>query len=31
VLEGGGAQSIDGINASGTTSLNFEWSAEAQE
>lgn len=31
VLEGSGAQSIDGLNASGTASLPFEWSAEAAE
>lgn len=31
LLEGSGAQSIDGCNASGTASLNFEWSAEAVE
>lgn len=30
-LEGGGAFSIDGVNASGTASLNFEWSAETVE
>jgi len=31
VLEGGGAQSIDLLAASGTASLNFEFSAETQE
>ena len=30
-LEGGGAASIDALNASGTASLNFEWSAETIE
>lgn len=31
VLEGGSAMSLDLLNASGTASLNFEWSAETQE
>lgn len=31
LLEGGGAPSIDALNASGTASLPFEWSAEFQE
>jgi hypothetical protein len=31
MLEGSGAQSIDALVASGTASLNYEWSAEAGE
>lgn len=31
MLEGGGAQSLDLLSASGTASLNFEFSAETQE
>ena len=31
LLEGGSALSIDALNASGTASLNFEWSAETVE
>jgi len=31
VLEGSSAASIDGLNASGTASLKFEWSAESVE
>lgn len=31
LLQGGSAGSIDAINASGTASLNFEWSAETVE
>jgi hypothetical protein len=31
LLEGGGAFSVDALNASGTASLNFEWSAESVE
>jgi hypothetical protein len=31
VQQGGGISSADAINASGTTSLTFEWSAEMQE
>jgi hypothetical protein len=31
LLEGGGAGSIDALNASGTASMKFEWSAEAGE
>jgi len=31
MLEGGGAQSIDALAASGTASLNFEFSAETVE
>lgn len=31
LLEGGGALSIDAMSASGTASLNFEWSAETVE
>ena len=31
LLQGGSAGSIDAVNASGTVSLNFEWSAETVE
>jgi hypothetical protein len=31
LLEGGGALSIDGMDASGTVSLNYEFSFEFQE
>jgi hypothetical protein len=31
LLEGGGNPSIDALNASGTASMNFEWSAETVE